>query len=132
MLIYCQNLLYAQKLQMRVYNKNVKPWSYALGKKVSLNCKYIKTKRNWKLKAKFFDRFRVLHPVKKSTYKLELPTKWRIYIIFHLLLLELDITKKNQVNDKLVLELEFNFKASKPLEYKVEEIQDSLVYNGIY
>ncbi len=32
--IYCQNLLYAQELQKKAYNKGVKNRSYALGKKV--------------------------------------------------------------------------------------------------
>ena len=43
----CQkNLHHAQKLQKRAYNKGVKARSYALGEKVWLNSKYIKTKQN--------------------------------------------------------------------------------------
>ena len=41
-----QNLLYAKKLQKKVYDKSVKSQSHALEKKVWLNNKYIKTKRN--------------------------------------------------------------------------------------
>ena len=60
-----QNLLYTQKLQKRAYDKSMKPQSYAPGEKVWLNSKYIKTKRNRKLEAKFFGPFRILHPVGK-------------------------------------------------------------------
>ena len=70
-----ENLYHAQELQKQAHNKGVKPRSYAPGDKVWLNSKYIKTKRNWKLEAKFFRPFQVLHPVGKQAYKLELP-KW--------------------------------------------------------
>ncbi len=73
--VCCQNLLYAQELQKRAHDKGVKSHSYALSKKVWLNSKYIKTKRNKKLESKFFGPFRVLHVVGKQAYKLELPTK---------------------------------------------------------
>ena len=54
----CQeNLNHAQKLQKRAYDKGVKPKSYAPGDKVWLNSKYIKTKQNRKLEAKFFGPF---------------------------------------------------------------------------
>ena len=70
-----QNLHHAQELQKRGYNKGVKPQSYAPGDKVWLSSKYLKTKRNRKLEAKFLGPFRVLHPVGKQAYKLELPKK---------------------------------------------------------
>ena len=89
LMIVCQkNLHHAQELQKQAHNKGVKSWSYASGKKVWLNSKYIKTKRNRKLEAKFFGPFWVLHSVGKQAYKLELPKKWRIYNIFHVWLLE--------------------------------------------
>ena len=89
LMIVCQeNLYHAQELQKRAYNKGVKLWSYASGEKVWLNSKYIKTKRNRKLETKFFRPFRVLHLIGKQAYKLKLPKKWRIYDIFHMLLLE--------------------------------------------
>ncbi len=44
MKICCQNLLYAQKLQKRIYNEGVKSCSYTPSEKVWLNNKYIKTK----------------------------------------------------------------------------------------
>lgn len=51
------NLLHAQDLQKRAYDKGAKPWNYALGKKVCLNSKYINTKQNKKLETKFFGPF---------------------------------------------------------------------------
>ena len=76
LIIVCQeNLHHAQELQKRAYDKGVKPWSYTPGEKVWLNSKYIKTKRNRKLEAKFFGPFRVRHPVGKQAYNLELPKK---------------------------------------------------------
>ena len=53
-----KNLHYAQDLQKRAYNKGTKPRSYVPGNKVWLNSKYIKTKQNRKLEAKFFGPFR--------------------------------------------------------------------------
>ena len=62
----CQkNLHHAQELQKWAHNKGVKPKSYAPSDKVWLNSKYLKTKRNRKLEAKFFGLFRVLHRVRK-------------------------------------------------------------------
>ena len=52
-----QNLHYAQKLQKRGHNKEVKPQSYALGDTVWLSSKHLKTKRNHKLKDKFLGPF---------------------------------------------------------------------------
>ena len=85
-------------MQKKAYNKVVKSRNYASGKKVWINSKYIKTKRNKKLENKFFGPFQVFYTVEKQVYKLELPTKWKIYIIFYVSLLEQDITKKRQVD----------------------------------
>ena len=63
--VYCQNLLHLQELQKKVYDKRVKSRSYASGKKVWLNSKYIKTKRKTKFKNKFFGLFQVFHAVEK-------------------------------------------------------------------
>ena len=64
----CQkNLHHAQELQNRAQDKGVKPRSYVPSDKVWLNNKYIKTKCNRKLQAKFFGPFRVLHLVKKTS-----------------------------------------------------------------
>ncbi len=76
LIIICrENLQHAQEHQKRYHNKPIKPRSYAPGEKVWLNSKYIKTKRNRKLEAKFFRPFKVLHPVGKQIYKLELTKK---------------------------------------------------------
>ena len=75
MTICRENLYHTQELQKRAHNKGTKPKSYALGNKVWLNSKSIKTKRNRKLEAKFFASFRVLHPVGKQAYQLKLANR---------------------------------------------------------
>ena len=90
-----------------------------------MNSKYIKTKRNWKLEAKFFGPFRVLHPVGKQTYKLELPKKWKIYDVFYMSLLEQDTTRKGRVHEENAEELDAGDDSG---EYEVEAIRDSAVY----
>ena len=127
MIVCRENLHHAQELQKRAHDKGVKPRSYAPGDKVWLNSKYIKTKQNQKLEAKFFGPFRVLHLDEKQAYKLELPRKWRIHDIFHVSLLEQDTTKKGRV-DKEVRQMEFDADDDESGEYKVEAIWDSAVY----
>ena len=54
----CQeNLHHAQKLQKQAHDKGVKLKSYIPDDKIWLNSKYIKTKQNRKLEAKFFGPF---------------------------------------------------------------------------
>ena len=77
------------------------------------------------MEAKFFGPFRVLHPVGKQAYKLELPRKWKIHDVFYISLLKQDTTKKERV-DKKVTKLDFESGDSK--EYKVETIRDNAVY----
>ena len=93
-----KNLHHAQKLQKRAHNKGVKPRSYDPVDKVWLNSKYIKTKHNQKLEAKFFRPFQVLHLVRKQAYKLKLSKWWSIYEVFHVSQLEQDITRKERVD----------------------------------
>ena len=90
-----------------------------------MNSKYIKTKRNRKLEAKFFGPFRVLHPVGKQAYKLKLPKQWRIHNVFHVFLLKQNTTRKERV-DKRVTELELEAGGSG--KYEVEAIWNSAVY----
>ena len=89
-----------------------------------MNSRYIKTKCNRKLEAKFFGPFRVLHPVGKQAYKLELPKKWRIHDVFHMSLLEQDTTRKGREFSVPEFELE----PGDDKEYEVEAIRDSAVY----
>ena len=65
MIVWWDNLHHAQELQKRAHDKEVKPRSYALGKKLWLNSKYIKIKHKWKLEAKFFGPLQLLYPVGK-------------------------------------------------------------------
>ena len=127
MFVCRENLHHAHELQKQAHDKDVKPRSYALGDKVWLNSKYIKTKRNRKLETKFFGPFWVLHPVGKQAYKLELPRKWKIHDVFHMSLLEPDITKKEQVGEE-VRQMEFKAVDDKSGKYEVEAIWDSAVH----
>ncbi len=58
----------------------------------------------------------------KQVYKIELPKKWKIHDVFHVLLLKQDTTKKRQV--KTIIERD----ESNGKEYKVKAICDSKVY----
>ncbi len=117
-----ENLQHAQELQKQYHNKYAKLKSYAPDEKVWLNSKYIKTKQNCKLKAKFFEPFRVLHPIGKQAYKSELSRKWRIYDVFHVSLLEQNITRKGWV------EIAVKLDKGDSEEYEVEAIRNSAVY----
>ena len=79
------------------------------------------------MEAKFFGPFRVLHPVGKQAYKLELPRKWRIHDVFHVSLLEQDTTRKGRVDEE-VRQMEFDAGDDESGEYEVETIRDSAVY----
>ena len=121
-IVCCKNLQHVQKLQKQAHDKGVKPQSYAPDKKIWLNSKFIKTKRNRKLEGKFFGPFRMLHPVGKQAYKLELSRNWKIHDIFHVSLLKQDTTRKGR---------EFSvpkFEPGNNKEYKVEAVQNSAVY----
>lgn len=59
-------------------------------------------------------------------YKLELPTRWKIYDIFHALLLEQNTIRKRRV-DKL-LELKLELDRRKDNKYEFEAIKNSAVY----
>ena len=128
LMIICQkNLQHTQKLQKRAHDKGVKLKSYAPGDKVWLNSKNIKSKRNQKLEAKFFGLFRVLHPVRKQVYKLELPMNWRIHDVFHVSLLKQDITRKGRMDEE-VKQMKFEADNDDSGKYKLEAIRNSAVY----
>lgn len=97
--------------------------NYAFSDKVWLNSKYIKTKQNRKLESKFFKPFQVLYLMKKQIYKLKFPRNWKIHDMFHMLLLEQNITWKKQVDKNVT---KFNFGNSK--EYKIRKIRDNIIY----
>ena len=122
MIVCRENLYHAQELQKWAHNKEVKPQSYSPSEKIWLNNKYIKTKRNRKMEAKFFGPFRVLHPVGRQAYKLKLPKKWRIHDVFRVSLLEQDTTRKGRV-DENARELDVGDNDSGKCE--VEAIRDS-------
>lgn len=124
MIVRRKNLQHAQKLQKQHQNKHTKPGNYAPSDKVWLNSQYIKTKRSWKLKSKFFGTFQVLYPVGKQAYKIKLSKKWRIHDVFYMSLLEQDTTWKRQV-DESTSQLEFQNDNKK---YKFEVICDNKVY----
>ena len=127
MIVCWENLHHVRELQKQAHNKEVKSRSYASDKKVWLNSKYIKTKQKRKLEAKFFELFQVLHAIKKQAYKLKLSRKWKIHDVFHVLLLEQDITKKGRV-DKEVRQMEFNAGDNNSGKYKIEPIRDNAVH----
>ena len=125
LIIVChKNLYHAQELSKQANNKGVKSWSYVPGNKIWLNTKYIKTKRNQKLEAKFFKPFWMLYPIGKQVYKLKLLRKWKIHDVFYILLLEQDITRKWQV-DKNATKLNASNEGEK---YKIDAIQNNIVY----
>lgn len=74
--------------------------------KVWLNSKYIKTKQNCKLIAKFFYLFWVLYLVSKQAYMLELLKKSRIYNVFHISQIEQNRIKNEKV-DESTIQLDF-------------------------
>ena len=101
-MIICQeNLHHTQKLQKQANHKGIKPRSYAPSDKVGLNSKDIKIKQNQKFEAKFFGPFRILYPVGKQAYKLELLKKWKIHNVFYVSLLEQDTTRKGRLDKKV-------------------------------
>ena len=124
-----ENVQHVQELQKKAHNKRTKPRSYATGEKVWLSSKYIKTKSNWKLKAKFFGLFRALHLVSSQSYKLKLPKRWRIHDVFHLSLLEQDTKKKGWADENKAEQLKFEVGGDNK-KYEVEGICDSAVYAG--
>ncbi len=105
---------------------NVKRRTYRLENSVRLYRKHIKTKKNPKLGHKYFGPFEILEAVRKQAYKLKLFFKWRIHLVFHVSLLERDVTRREAVDQKIADQLEFE-EGEKP-EQKVDSIIDSIVF----
>lgn len=118
--IYQQNLICTQKLQKQAPKQDVKPCSYASGKKVWFNSKYIRIKQNPKPKTKCFGLSQVLDPVRKKAYKLESSIKQKIYAVFYISVLAQNTIRTKQVNKLLKLKPELNKREYE--KYKVEVI----------
>lgn len=94
LIVVCKNnLIYAQKRQKRFYDKYAKPRNWGVSEKVWLNSKYIKTKQKKKLESKFFDLFKILQPIGKQAYNLELLKEWKLHNVFHMSLLKQNTTR---------------------------------------
>lgn len=75
MIIYRKNLHHTHKLQKQAYNKVVKLKGYISSDKVWFNSKYIQTKKNHNLEAKYFGLFQILYLVGNQAYKLKMLRK---------------------------------------------------------
>ena len=82
--------------------------------------------QNPKLEHKYLGPFEILEAVGKQAYKLKLPAKWRIHPVFHMSLLERDITRKKAVDQKIANQLELE-EGEQP-EQEVDSIIDSMVF----
>ena len=69
----------------------------------------------------------MFHLIDKKAYKVELPKRWKIHDVFHVLLLEQNTTRKRRVNKK-VFQLEIE--TSNSNKYKMEAIQNSVINNN--
>ena len=101
------NLTESQELQTLYHNKHMKERSYRSGESVWLSEKHVKIKRNSKLEHKYLGPFEMVEAVGKYAYRLKLPRKWRIHPVFHVSLLERDVTRKEAVDQKIADQLEF-------------------------
>ena len=91
--VYKDAILTAQQSQTEYVNKHRKSRDYKVDDLIWLNTKYLKTKRNRKLKFKNFDPFLITNVIGLQFYRLELPSDWRIHNVFHVFLLEKDSSK---------------------------------------
>ena len=88
--------------------------------------KHIKTKRNPKFEYKYLGPFEIVEAVGKQAYKLKLPAKWYIYLVFYVLLLERNVTRREAVDQKIANQLEFEEREQS--EQEADSIIDSMVF----
>lgn len=101
------NLAESQKLQTIYYNKHVEKLSYGPEKFVRFIAYHIKTKQNPKLENKYLGSFQIVKAVWNQVYKLKLHAKWLINHMFHILILEREVTRREAVDPKIPHELKF-------------------------
>jgi hypothetical protein len=98
---------------------------YQVGDEVLLNAKNIRTVRpTKKLAPKLYGPFRVLAKIGKSSYRLELQSRWRIHNVFHTSLLE--PYRKNEIKGRSQIRPEPE-EIEGETEYEVERILQSEV-----
>ncbi len=118
-------ILTAQQSQAEYANKHRKSRDYKAGDLVWLNTKYLKTKRNRKLEFKNFGPFLITDVIGSQSYRLELPSGWRIHNVFHVSLLEKDSSKQGEVSQSLE---NMEFDEGDAHDYVVAGVVDSAVF----
>ncbi len=118
-------ILAAQQSQEEYANRHRKSRDYKVGDRVWLNTKYIRTKRNRKLEFKHFGPFLITDVIGSQSYRLELPSGWRIHNVFHVSLLEKDSSKQGEVSQSLE---NMEFDEGDAHDYVVAGVVDSAVF----
>ena len=84
------------------------------------------TKQNLKLEHKYLGPFEIVEALGNQVYRLNFPVKWRIHLVFHVLFLERNITRREAVDQKIADQLKFE-KREQP-EHKIDSIADNMVF----
>ena len=121
-----KRLTKAVAAQAKHYNSKHKPRKYNVGDLVYLNSRNIESTRpSKKLDWKFYGPYKVIEPVGKQAYKLNLPQTMKIHNVFHVSLLEpCDGAHEGNVPPPPPINVEGED------EYEVEEILDSRSHYG--
>lgn len=110
----------ATAVQRKYAARKSKPRDYSAGDMVWLSGKNIRTKRLCKkLDFKYHGPFKVLEPIGKQAYRLELPDTMKIHLVFHVSLLEPYNSRAGDADPPPPTIVDDD------LEYVVEEILDS-------